>query len=233
MASGFRGALVLPRVGKPEAGTVSNEPLPKELLIQHIAAGMKPRDKWKIGTEHEKFGFQHGSNARITYPQIEKVLQSLVSRFGWKPMEEEGRIIGVSLDGQSVTIEPGGQFELSGAPVDTIQKTCAEVNNHLYQVKTISEELGFGFMGSGFDPKWGLADIPLMPKERYKLMTGYMPKVGSMGLDMMRRTCTVQVNLDYESEADCIEKFQIGLALQPVANALFASSPFKEGKPTG
>jgi glutamate--cysteine ligase len=186
----------------------------------------------RIGTEHEKLGFNLGDKSRMSYAQIEKVLRSLESRFGWSPIMEDGRIIGVALDGQTVTLEPGGQFELSGAPVETLHATCAEVGSHLYQVKAICEELGTGFLGVGFDPKWKIDEIPVMPKGRYGLMKAYMPTVGSMGLDMMFRTCTVQVNLDFESEKDMIDKFRIGLALQPVANALFASSPFKEGKLT-
>jgi glutamate--cysteine ligase len=169
----------------------------------------------------------------MDYAKIEQVFLKLQERFGWAPMREGDLTIGVQLDGQSVTLEPGGQFELSGAPVATLHQTCAEVNSHLYQVKTIGEELGIGFLGTGFDPKWALADIPVMPKDRYRLMKAYMPTVGSRGLDMMFRTCTVQVNLDFGSEADMVEKFQIGLALQPVAVALFANSPFTEGKPTG
>lgn len=208
-------------------------PLPKADLVAYIASGCRPRDKWGIGTEHEKLGFNLRDNSRLTYAQIEQVLQRLNSRFGWQPMMEAGKIIGVALDGQTVTLEPGGQFELSGAPVKTIHETCAEVNTHLYQVKAICEEMGVGFLGLGFDPKWAIKDIPVMPKDRYKLMTAYMPTVGSMGLDMMYRTCTVQVNLDFESERDMVEKFQIGLALQPIANALFACSPFIEGKPSG
>jgi len=205
----------------------------REELVAHIASGCRPRDQWRIGTEHEKFGFNLTDNSRMSYAQIEKVLRQLESRFGWQPMIENGKIIGVSLEGQTVTLEPGGQFELSGAPVDTIHKTCAEVNSHLYQVKAIGAELGIGFLGVGFDPKHAIKDIPIMPKDRYKLMTSYMPTVGSMGLDMMYRTCTVQVNLDFESEQDMVEKFRIGLALQPIANALFAASPFVEGKPSG
>ena len=156
----------------------------------------------------------------MSYDQIAQVLRSLESRFGWKPIMEEGKIIGVALDGQTVTLEPGGQFELSGAPVSTLQATCSEVRSHLYQVKAVCEELGTGFLGVGFDPKWKIDDIPVMPKGRYGLMKAYMPTVGSMGLDMMFRTCTVQVNLDYESERDMVEKFRIGLALQVRASVV-------------
>ncbi|RYR66556.1 hypothetical protein Ahy_A03g012574 isoform C [Arachis hypogaea] len=134
---------------------------------------------------------------------------------------------------QSISLEPGGQFELSGAPLETLHQTCAEVNSHLYQVKAVAEEMGIGFLGIGFQPKWGIKDIPIMPKGRYDIMRNYMPKVGSLGLDMMFRTCTVQVNLDFSSEADMIRKFRAGLALQPIATALFANSPFTEGKPNG
>ncbi|MEW5305396.1 MAG: hypothetical protein WDW36_007938 [Sanguina aurantia] len=210
-----------------------NVPLERHELVEHLASGCRPRDQWRIGTEHEKLGFNLSDNSRMSYDQIAQVLRKLQSRYGWNPIMEGEFIIGVQLDGQSVTLEPGGQFELSGAPVETIHQTCAEVNSHLYQVKTICEELGTGFLGLGFDPKWRIDDIPVMPKGRYALMKKYMPTVGTMGLDMMFRTCTVQVNLDFGSEKDMIEKFRVGLALQPIANALFASSPFKEGKPTG
>ena len=147
----------------------------------------------RIGTEHEKLGFNLKDNSRIDYSQIKEVLNKLVSRFGWEPMMEDGMIIGCKLDGQSVTLEPGGQFELSGAPVSTLHQTCGEVNSHLYQVKAIAEELNVAFLGMGFDPKWDIAEVPMMPKGRYKVMREYMPKVGTLGLDMMFRSCTIQV----------------------------------------
>lgn len=208
-------------------------PVSKADLIEHIRSGCKPRDRWRIGTEHEKLGFRLGDRRRMDYAEVRQVFDKLESRFGWKPIKEGDLTIGAALDGQTVTLEPGGQFELSGAPVATLHQTCAEVNSHLYQVKSIAEELGIGFLGAGFDPKWAIDEIPVMPKDRYRLMKAYMPTVGTRGLDMMFRTCTIQVNLDYESEADMVEKFKIGLALQPVAVALFANSPFKEGRPTG
>ncbi|KAG2425992.1 hypothetical protein HXX76_013363 [Chlamydomonas incerta] len=217
----------------PAVAERRTEPLLKQELVDYLKSGCRPRSAWRIGTEHEKLGFNLADNSRLNYDQIAQLLRKLEARFGWEPIMEDGRIIGVQMEGQSVTLEPGGQFELSGAPVETIHKTCAEVNSHLYQVKAICEELHTGFLGVGFDPKWAINDIPMMPKGRYKLMKSYMPTVGSMGLDMMFRTCTVQVNLDFESEQDMVEKFRIGLALQPIANALFANSPFKEGKPTG
>eukprot|EP00882_Tetradesmus_deserticola_P017863 GHRQ01019161.1.p1 GENE.GHRQ01019161.1~~GHRQ01019161.1.p1 ORF type:complete len:471 (+),score=122.78 GHRQ01019161.1:97-1509(+) len=211
----------------------STAPVSREDLIEHLRSGCKTRDRWRIGTEHEKLGFNLADNTRMNYEQINSVFQRLQSRFGWEPMVEAGLTIGVKLDGQSVTLEPGGQFELSGAPLTTLHQTCAEVNSHLYQSKTIGEELGIGFLGVGFDPKWSIEQIPIMPKDRYRLMKSYMPTVGTRGLDMMFRTCTIQVNLDFESEQDMIDKFRIGLALQPIAMALFANSPFVEGKPTG
>lgn len=221
------------RANVPSAEAKRLVPLPKEDLVNYLKSGCRPRSQWRIGTEHEKLAFNTSDNSRMNYDQIAAVLRKLESRFGWTPMIEAGRIIGVTYEGQSVTLEPGGQFELSGAPVENLHQTCAELNSHLYQVKAIGEELGFEFIGLGFDPKWTVDQVPIMPKDRYKLMRAYMPTVGTMGLDMMFRTCTVQVNLDFESEKDMIEKFRIGLALQPVANALFANSPFKEGKPSG
>eukprot|EP00882_Tetradesmus_deserticola_P003417 GHRQ01003613.1.p1 GENE.GHRQ01003613.1~~GHRQ01003613.1.p1 ORF type:complete len:491 (+),score=78.50 GHRQ01003613.1:97-1569(+) len=211
----------------------STAPVSREDLIEHLRSGCKTRDRWRIGTEHEKLGFNLADNTRMDYEQINSVFERLQSRFGGEPMVEAGLTIGVKLDGQSVTLEPGGQFELSGAPLTTLHQTCAEVNSHLYQSKTIGEELGIGFLGVGFDPKWSIEQIPIMPKDRYRLMKSYMPTVGTRGLDMMFRTCTIQVNLDFESEQDMIDKFRIGLALQPIAMALFANSPFVEGKPTG
>ncbi|KAF8066224.1 GSH1-1 [Scenedesmus sp. PABB004] len=229
-----RGARLLPRppaANAPSEG--STEPVTRDDLVAHLRSGCRPREQWRIGTEHEKLGFNLADNTRMDFDKISQVFEKLQSRFGWQPITEAGLTIGCKLDGQSVTLEPGGQFELSGAPLATLHQTCAEVNSHLYQVKTIGEELGIGFLGVGFDPKWAIKDIPVMPKDRYRLMKSYMPTVGSRGLDMMFRTCTIQVNLDFESEADMVEKFRIGLALQPVAVALFANSPFVEGKPTG
>jgi len=208
-------------------------PVTRDDLVAHLASGCRPRDAWRIGTEHEKLCFNAADLTRADFPRIRGVLEKLASRYGWRPIVENGQTIGVQLDGQSVTLEPGGQFELSGAPLRTLHQTCAEVNAHLYQVKEIGEEMGLAFLGAGFDPKWRVADVPMMPKDRYRLMRAYMPTVGTRGLDMMFRTCTVQVNLDFESEKDMREKFRIGLALQPIAQALFANSPFIEGKLSG
>lgn len=157
--------------------TEGGDPVTREDLIQHLRSGCRPRDQWRIGTEHEKLGFNLADKRRMDYSQISQVFEKLEERFGWQPMKESGLTIGVKQDGQSVTLEPGGQFELSGAPVATLHQTCAEVNSHLYQVKTIGEELGIGFLGTGFDPKWALDEIPVMPKNRYRLMKAYMPKV--------------------------------------------------------
>jgi glutamate--cysteine ligase len=207
----------------------------KSQLIDWIAQGNKPKSDWRIGTEHEKFVYDLKTLRPVSYDApngIGALLKGLI-RYGWEPIEENGKIIAMAQNGESITLEPGGQFELSGAPLRTIHETCREVGQHLKQVKTISEELGIGVLGMGFNPKWSRADTPWMPKGRYKIMGDYMPKRGSLGLDMMLRTCTVQVNLDYSSEADMVKKFRTSLALQPIATALFADSPFTEGKPNG
>ncbi len=182
---------------------------------------------------HEKLGYNLETKKRLSYEEISHILEGIKERYGWEAIMEGTRIIGLRLNGQSVTLEPGGQFELSGATLETLHETCAEVNSHLYQVKSISEEIGVAFLGLGFDPKWKYEDVPCMPKERYNIMKNYMPTKGTLGRDMMFRSCTIQVNLDFESERDMVEKFRIGIALQPVATALFANSPFKEGKETG
>lgn len=215
------------------AQAVAAGPLTEQQLVDYVASGCKPKEKWRIGTEHEKFGFYKDDKRRIKYEDIQSILLEMQERFEWDPIMEGENIIGLKKNGQSVTLEPGGQLELSGAPLSTVNETCAEVNSHLYQVQTTSERLGIGFLGLGFDPKWTREEIPIMPKGRYQIMRKYMPTVGSLGLDMMFRTCTVQVNLDFDSEEDMIKKFRVSLALQPIATALFANSPFMEGKPNG
>ena len=207
----------------------------KRQLVEYIEQGCKPVEQWRIGTEHEKFAFDRKTLRRLPYEGANGIgaLLSAMQRFGWQPIEENGNIIALSCGACSISLEPGGQFELSGAPVETIHKTCDEVQTHLKQVKEIGNELGIGMLGMGFDPKWARADISWMPKGRYKIMGAYMPKKGSLGLDMMLRTCTVQVNLDFSSEADMVKKMRVSLALQPVATALFADSPFTEGKANG
>ncbi|MCO5063338.1 MAG: glutamate--cysteine ligase [Rhizobiaceae bacterium] len=207
-------------------------------LVGYLAAGSKPREKWRIGTEHEKFPFYVDGNAPVPYGGdrgIRALLEGMQRTLGWDPILDCGRIIGlVEPTGQgAISLEPGGQFELSGAPLETIHQTCREGNAHLAQVREIAEPLGIRFLGLGGSPKWTLAETPRMPKSRYEIMTRYMPKVGSKGLDMMYRTCTIQVNLDFSSEADMRRKMQVSLKLQPLATALFANSPFTDGVPNG
>ena len=207
-----------------------------EQLAEYLAAGCKPEADWRIGTEHEKFGYLKDTHEPLPYEgprSIRAVLQGLRDRHGWAPVEEGGHLIGLTKDGANVSLEPGGALELSGAPVETIHHTCDEVNQHLREVKDVSDEIGVGFIGLGAAPEWMHSVMPLMPKGRYKLMDSYMQKVGTLGTTMMRRTCTVQVNLDFASEADMVQKLRVALALQPVATALFANSPFFEGKPNG
>ncbi len=207
----------------------------KAQLVEHIAQGEKPRADWRIGTEHEKFAFSWEDYRPLPYDGpngIRALLQGL-ERFGWEPVKEGETVIGLKKKGASVSLEPGGQVELSGAPLATIHQTCDEVNTHLAEVKAVTEDLGIGLIGLGFQPKWSREDTPWMPKGRYKIMRDYMPKRGDLGLDMMLRTCTIQVNLDYSDEADMVRKFRVGLALQPIATALFANSPFTLGKPNG
>jgi glutamate--cysteine ligase len=208
----------------------------KRQLVEYHEAGNKPPASWRVGTEHEKFVFRRADLSRVPYEGpdgIGALLQGM-TRFGWKPVIEKGNIIALSNDARcSITLEPGGQFELSGAPLETLHQTCEEVHEHLRQVREVCDELGLGMIGLGFDPKSRREEVPWMPKARYRIMRDYMPKKGRLGLDMMLRTCTVQANLDYKSEADMVTKFRVSLALQPVAVALFANSPFVEGRPSG
>lgn len=204
-------------------------------LVRFLADGSKPKDKWGIGTEHEKFGFNTETLAPLPYEGpagIEAMLTGL-TRFGWEPVLEVGKIIGLSQGGASVSLEPGGQLELSGANLKTLHQTCNEVHAHLDQVREVADEIGAGFLGLGVAPSWIRDEIPVMPKGRYGIMSRYMPTRGSMGLDMMFRSCTIQTNLDFGSEADMVQKLRVALALQPIATALFANSPFLEGKPNG
>jgi glutamate--cysteine ligase len=207
-------------------------------LVSHLAEGCKPKSQWRIGTEHEKFPFYVDGNAPVPYGGdrgIKAILEGMQRVLGWEPIIDAGHIIGlVEPTGQgAISLEPGGQFELSGAPVETIHQTCREGNAHLAQLREIAEPMGIRFLGLGGSPKWTLAETPRMPKSRYDIMTAYMPKVGTQGLDMMYRTSTIQVNLDFESELDMRRKMQVSLKLQPLSTALFANSPFTEGKPNG
>jgi glutamate--cysteine ligase len=205
-------------------------------LLSVFEGGEKPQSDWRIGTEHEKFVYRTADHRAPSYEEpggIRDLLMGL-TEFGWKPVVEDGNVI--ALTGPyhgTISLEPAGQFELSGAPLENLHQTCNEAARHLDQCKTIGERLGLGFLGVGMWPDKTRAELPIMPKGRYAIMLNYMPKVGSLGLDMMLRTCTIQVNLDYASEADMVKKFRVGLALQPVATALFANSPFTEGKPNG
>lgn len=207
----------------------------RDQLIQSFARGEKPRDRWRIGTEHEKFVYALGDHHAPSYdePSGIRALLGELTQYGWQPVEEGGKVIALAGSDGTVSLEPAGQFELSGAPLDNLHQTCAETGRHLAQVKAAGETLGIGFLGLGMWPDKTRAELPIMPKGRYDIMRRHMPRVGSLGLDMMLRTCTIQVNLDYASEADMAKKFRVGLALQPLATALFANSPFTEGKPNG
>ena len=206
-----------------------------EQLVASFARGEKPPERWRIGTEHEKFVYADSDHHAPSYTEkggIRDLLDAL-TEFGWVPVEEGGNVIAMSGPDGSISLEPAGQFELSGAPLENLHQTCAETGRHLEQVKAIGDRFGIGFLGLGMWPDKTRAELPIMPKGRYAIMLRHMPRVGSMGLDMMLRTCTIQVNLDYQSEADMAQKFRVGLALQPLATALFANSPFTEGKPNG
>ncbi len=205
-------------------------------LAEYLAQGCKPKEQWRIGTEHEKFGYCKDTLRPLPYEgerSVRAILEGLRDDFGWSPLYEGDNIIGLEKDGANISLEPGGQLELSGAPLVCIHETCDEVNWHLRDVQSVADKVGVGFIGLGAAPIWRHEDMPVMPKGRYRLMTGYMAKVGTHGTQMMYRTCTVQVNLDFGSEADMVQKMRVALALQPVATALFANSPFFEGRPTG
>lgn len=205
-------------------------------LIEHLERGCKPAHEWRIGTEHEKFVFRRDDLRPLPYEGeagIRALLEGLAAEFGWQPVPEDGRPIALTRGGANVSLEPGGQLELSGAPFETLHETRAEIESHLAEARAVAGRLGAGMLAMGFNPKWRREDIPWMPKGRYRIMRDYMPKRGRLGLDMMLRTCTVQVNLDFASEADMAGKFRVGMALQPIATALFANSPFTEGRPNG
>ncbi|MBX9467672.1 MAG: glutamate--cysteine ligase [Rhizobium sp.] len=207
-------------------------------MAAYMAAGSKPKEQFRIGTEHEKFAFFRADNSPVPYhgeASISALLTGMQSKLGWEPIMDGENIIGLGEEHGmgAISIEPGGQFELSGAPVETLHQTCKESNQHLAVLRDVAEPMGIRFLGIGGSPKWSLAETPRMPKSRYEIMTRYMPKVGSQGLDMMYRTCTIQVNLDFSSEADMRQKMRVSMKLQSLATALFASSPFTEGKPNG
>ncbi|HVY57417.1 MAG TPA: glutamate--cysteine ligase [Xanthobacteraceae bacterium] len=210
----------------------------RDELVAWLAAGVKPKSEFRIGTEHEKFAFTVEGHRPGPYegPRgIRALLEGMQMLLGWEPITDGPNIIGLSdvTGGGAISLEPGGQFELSGAPVETVHQTFSELMAHLAQIREVARPLGIGFLGLGMSPTWTRAETPQMPKSRYRIMTAYMPKVGTLGLDMMYRTCTVQTNIDFSSEADMVKKLRVGLALQPIATALFANSPFTEGKPNG
>ncbi|MEE4538085.1 MAG: glutamate--cysteine ligase [Erythrobacter sp.] len=217
--------------------SVPNEPIVETIddLIRPMRQGEKTKADWRIGTEHEKFVYRTADRRAPSYAEeggIRDILLNL-REFGWEPIEEQGKVIAMRGADGTVSLEPAGQLELSGAPLENLHQTCAETGRHLEQVKAIGERLGVGYLGLGMWPDKTREDLPVMPKGRYAIMMRHMPRVGTLGLDMMLRTCTIQVNLDYSSEADMVKKFRVGLALQPLATALFANSPFTEGKPNG
>ncbi len=224
------------RVAGPEGQTIGT----RDELVAYLEAGSKPPADWRIGTEHEKFVFYRPSDTPVPYEGdrgIRALLEGLETRFGWYGVKEGGNIIALRRvdcpKGGVISLEPGGQLELSGAPLGNVHETYEETRQHLIEVKEVGGDLGLGFLGLGFSPKWTLAETPVMPKARYAIMRRYMPKKGRLGLDMMFRTATVQVNLDFADETDMIAKMRVGLALQPVVTALFANSPFERGKPNG
>ncbi len=207
----------------------------RDQLIAPMIGGEKPKAEWRIGTEHEKLVYKRDDRRAPSYDEpcgIRDLLMNL-TEFGWEPVEENGKVIAMRGGDGTVSLEPAGQLELSGAPLENLHQTCGETGRHLEQVKAIGERCGVGYLGLGMWPDKTREELPVMPKGRYAIMMRHMPKVGSLGLDMMLRTCTIQVNLDYSSEADMAQKFRVGLALQPLATALFANSPFTEGKPNG
>ena len=217
--------------------SLADDPLieSRDQLLAPMIGGEKSKDRWRIGTEHEKLVYKRDDFHAPSYDEpcgIHDLLMNL-RQFGWEPVEEGGKVIAMRGEDGTVSLEPAGQLELSGAPLENLHQTCAETGRHLEQVKAIGECCGVGFLGLGMWPDKTREELPIMPKGRYDIMLRHMPRVGSLGLDMMLRTCTIQVNLDYSSEADMAKKFKVGLALQPLATALFANSPFTEGKPNG
>jgi glutamate--cysteine ligase len=216
------------------SAALDDRPLTEEMLAAHLAEGCKPESRFRIGAEHEKFVFRHGSHDTVPYePDGIKALLDGLMQFGWQGVYEGETLIALERNKANISLEPAGQFELSGAPLETIHEICAETRSHLEESKAVADPLNIGFLGLGFAPTWTREDCKIMPKGRYVIMRRYMPLVGGKGLDMMLRTCTVQANLDFSSEADMVLKFRTSLALQPIATALFANSPFVEGKPSG
>jgi glutamate--cysteine ligase len=210
----------------------------RDALVAWLEAGCKPAGPFRIGTEHEKIPFYRANHSPVPYggdKGIRALLEGMRKRLGWDGIEDGGNLIGLydPNGGGAISLEPGGQFELSGAPLDDAHATADELDRHLTVARSVAEPLGIGFLALGMSPKWSLAETPIMPKHRYAIMARYMPKVGTRGLDMMFRTATVQVNLDFMSEKDMVAKMRVGLALQPAITALFANSPFTDRKLNG
>lgn len=224
-----------PAEEEAEAAAAREHPLRKEDLVAFLRSGCKPKAAWRVGTEHEKLGFKLDTLEPMTFAQITLLLDGMASRFGYERVLEGDIVIGLQKDGASVSLEPGGQFELSGAPLEDIHACQRELDMHLEQVNIVGKELGLGFAGIGFEPKWPLSARPSVPKVRYEVIEEYLPKIGGseVGFETMYQTCTAQVNLDFDSEQDMINKLRVGLSFQPIATALFANSPFLEGKPSG
>ncbi|KAI5058670.1 hypothetical protein GOP47_0026840 [Adiantum capillus-veneris] len=232
-AYGKRGFLGVKAISNTAETIQQTELLTKKDLVDYLASGCVPKEKWRIGTEHEKFGFDLKTLRPISYGQIKNLLEGVAGRYNWDKIIEDGHIFGLKKDGKSVTLEGGGQVELSGAPLENIYETSAEISSHLSEVRDVAKELGIGFLGCGFQPKWQCGDMPMMPQNKIKVMRNCFDISGETGYNVMVRTCTVQVNLDFESEEDMINKYRVGLALQPISTALFSNSPFTEGKPNG
>lgn len=207
----------------------------KNQLVEYFELGNKPPERWGVGTEHEKFLYRLPDLKRLDFdsdPGIRQILEEIQS-FGWEPLTEQGQVIGLTKKGGSITLEPGGQFELSGRNFSTIHETYRETKKHFEKLNLLSEKYGIINLAMGFDPLWKRQDMPWMPKERYRYMKAYMPLKGNLGLDMMTRTATIQVNLDYRDENDMVKKLRMAQAVQPIVTALFANSPFSEGQPNG
>ncbi len=207
-----------------------------EELVAHLRSGEKPRERWRVGTEHEKIGLYEDTHAPVPYEGergIGALLRRVAAEDGWNPLVEGPHVIGLEKAGASITLEPGGQMELSGAPLRTIHETCDEFHAHLSLMKRVCEPMRIVFLGLGIHPLHGVERIPVMPKARYRIMRRYLPTRGSLALEMMFATATVQANFDYSDEADMVAKMRAALGVSPIVSALFANSSVSEGKANG
>jgi glutamate--cysteine ligase len=205
-------------------------------LVDEFHAAAKPRERWLIGTEYEKLAVdpRSGRAAPFSGPRgIETLLRELAERFGWEPTEEGGRTIALLRDKASITLEPGGQVELSGEPCPTLHCTRDELATHVRELSVVGAELGIAFLGLGMQPVSTLDEIEWVPKQRYAIMRDYMPRVGTLGHRMMKQTATVQANIDYADERDAMRKLRVGMATAPLVNAMFANSCISEGRLNG